>query len=156
MSEENRGGFRKIGESWPGTGVSVPVFVTESWHFLALGFCFFLGLGLPRGCRDLFGFFDALNAAPLMRAIALDALRWPVREAEQIGRPMLGVSGAALMGHLQEAQRNGFSHTWRDRMSVQSVLTELIERNREFAVVGAAAVAVLNLNPVDHASSREA
>ena len=60
------------------------------------------------------------------------------------------------MGDFEEAKSLAFSDSALDRVTIDAVLLEVIERDRQFAVVGAAMLTELDLNAVEHFSGREA
>ncbi|MDR6659785.1 hypothetical protein J2W51_002355 [Tardiphaga robiniae] len=126
---------------------------TGNWHFPALGFCFLGRLILSCCVSDLLRFLGRGDPTPFVGAISGQTLSVSIGQAEQVGCAVLGVACPAVDGYHKEAKRFRFSNPGRDRMAMNAVLMELIERDRKLAVVVTAVVGMFNLDPVKHATA---
>ena len=108
---------------------SVPVSVTETWRFPALGFCFLL----PHFAGYRFGLFECLDALPFMGRLCATTVE--VGEPKLVWRAKLSISSDALFGDLEKAQCNAFTDGRTDGVSMDAVLYEIIVGDRQLAVI---------------------
>jgi hypothetical protein len=108
-----------------------------------------------RSCNR-FCFLDSLDLAPIMgRRLGSAGPAVSEREEELIGLAILSIAATATLHDTDETKCSGFSDSWRNGVVVDSVCLEILKSYRQPAVVVAAVMRKLDLDPVDNASSRK-
>jgi hypothetical protein len=103
-----------------------------------------------------FCFLDNLDLAPIMgRRLGSAGPAVSEREEELIGLAILSIAATATLHDTDETKCFGFSDSWRNGVVVDSVCLEILKSYRQPAVVVAAVMRKLDLDPVDNASSRK-
>jgi hypothetical protein len=109
---------------------------------------------LPGCGRDLRGILNCLDMLPLV--CRLGVAERPISQPEQIRAPEIGIACAALFRDFHETERADLPDRGRDRMAMNAVLYKLIEGYWELAVIGAAMVRHLDLEPSQYPMRTEA
>jgi hypothetical protein len=135
-----------------GLAVFSALFATGHSAFSTTGLLFFAA-GSPRRLRDCFRLLQRLDAAPVVRRLAVRV--GLVRQPEEVRPSEALVAGAAALGHLDEAERFQLAHPGPDGMAVDAVLLELVVGHREATVVFAGVASQLDLDACEDAMRRK-
>jgi hypothetical protein len=104
------------------------IFVTKNGQFLPLGFCF-----SPYRHDDPDRLFHGLDLLPFIGG--LGAASVPVGEAVLVRLAEFRIARTAAFGDFDKFQRLQFADGWCDGMAADSIVFEVIERDRQFAVI---------------------
>jgi hypothetical protein len=80
----------------------------------------------------------------------------PVGEPELVRPSPFGVSGATLLGDLDEAEGTHLPQRGSDGVSIHPVFSEMVERDRQAAVIVSAVVGKLDFDPGEDAMASKA
>lgn len=143
------GGFRHWDFSF-----SVPVFVTGTWHFPALGFAFsnapLLLFRTRRSGRALgpLGFIHSLELAPVVRRPL--AFRVSKRETEQVRCAVSGIASNTVLGYDEEPECDRLTDGRADRVTMDAIADEIIICDRQPSVLFPAVVGMFDVNAIEH------
>jgi hypothetical protein len=144
------------------------VFPYRNSRFFHTGFLFFLSplpvsfavldgaliLGIASVARDLFGFLDGLDSAPVVGrrpAVAVSMLR--ERRSKKTGRAILGITAATTLNS-DEAERFGFAYCRGDRAAIHAIGDEVLSRDRQPVVIVTAVMREFDFDSRYHHVSR--
>jgi hypothetical protein len=108
----------------------------------------------PRGARHCLGVLDGFDAPPFIGLFGVTDR--PVGNSESIWAPKLRVASPALFGDFHEAQSTDFPQGWGNCVSVHAELNELVERDRQPAIIIATMVRLFDFYSGENAMPRKA
>jgi hypothetical protein len=136
-------GVSPTGDFWFSVGVSpTETGIFPHWFLFSAG-------RLSGRHRAGFGVFGGSDVLPIVGRFTV--IRSLVCQPEFVRRPVLGITGAAMLGDFGKAKSLDFAHGWRDRVPVNAVFLKLCEGHGQVAVVPPGVMSQLNLQAVEQA-----